>query len=73
LPQPSQGSVVAATLGYGTESRWDTGHSPATRLCGLHRHAREEREAVMNTAVKWLVGYWKLEKEVGKMLEGLAI
>jgi hypothetical protein len=42
------------------------------RRCGPHRHAREERETVMNTPVKWLVGLWKLEKEAEKMLEGLA-
>jgi hypothetical protein len=69
---PPQGSVVAATLGYGTESRWDSATSQTACRCGPHRHAREERETVMNTPVKWLAGYWKLEKEAGKMLGGPA-
>ena len=67
-----QGSVVAATLGYETESLWDSGHGQTARRCGPHRHAREEREPVMNTPVKWLAEFWKLEKEAEEMLKRLA-
>jgi hypothetical protein len=67
-----QGSGLTATLGCGTESRWDSGQGQAPQRCRPHRAAREGGEAVMNTPVKWLVVFWKLEKEAGKMLEGLA-
>lgn len=57
---PPQGSGVAATLGYGTESRWDSGLREATRRRRPHRPAHEERETAMNTPVKWLADFWKL-------------
>ena len=69
---PPQGSGVAATPGYGTESRWDSGHGQATRRRRPHRPACEERKTAMNAPVKWLAAFWKLEKETEKMLEGLA-
>jgi hypothetical protein len=69
---PPQGSGVAATLGYETESRWDSAHGQAARRLGPHRPVREERETAMKTAVKWLAELWNLEKEAEKMLEGVA-